>query len=454
MRKLFSIIFLLLPLILRGQSITIDFEWIETDSIPFFQNALYDNESNSLPQYIKNIRWEKTGEVPDIKIESFSTEPLTVNKIEPQLVRELPLQPEVSYELEIANKKQWLLLKVNPFIRENKTGTVERLKQIKLIISSSPSSPVLKSARTASFKTSSVLSSGSWYKIAIEQSGIHRLSYNQLLEIGLKNPSNVRIYGAGAKLLPEKFSNGHIDDLDPVPIFMNKGADNLFGPGDYILFYARGPVEWNYNASEKFFNHELHNYSWRGSYFLTDEKGASEPADPATISEEPETDLVTEYDELLYTEQETYNLLHSGREWYGTNYSVNLKSNHPYTIPDPVENDTVKIKVAGAARSNEISQIRITADGDLLGTLTIPLTNLSHYTDTYAYEKRDIFDYVPKSSVLTVGVEYLRPNTNSEAWLNYITLNARSHLTMNSDQVVFRDSRSAAVARALASKLR
>ena len=110
--------------------------------------------------------------------------------------------------------------------------------------------------------------------MAVAQSGMHKLTYEQLQEIGLSNPASVRVYGSGARLLPERFSEGYSDDLNSVPIHIYiRGGDGLFGPGDYILFYAQGPVEWSFDEESKTFVHNLHSYSWEGYYFITDSQG-------------------------------------------------------------------------------------------------------------------------------------------------------------------------------------
>ena len=44
--------------------------------------------------------------------------------------------------------------------------------------------------------------------------------------------------------------------------------------------------------------------------------------------------------------------------------------------------------------------------------------------------------------MITVQVEYLQPNSNSEAWLNHITINGRAKLEMKGAHLAFRDSRS------------
>ena len=71
-------------------------------------------------------------------------------------------------------------------------------------------------AITHTYTESSVLSSGSWVKIRINESGVYRMTYEELQAAGLSNPANVRIYGYGGAMLTQNFNKAKIDDLPAV----------------------------------------------------------------------------------------------------------------------------------------------------------------------------------------------------------------------------------------------
>ena len=76
-----------------------------------------------------------------------------------------------------------------------------------------------------SYTKQSVLSSGSWVKIQVKESGIYKMTYEDLQAAGLSNPANVRLYGYGGAMLSQNFQKKHIDDLPAVSFYMNKGLD-------------------------------------------------------------------------------------------------------------------------------------------------------------------------------------------------------------------------------------
>jgi len=333
-------------------------------------------------------------------------------------------------------------VKVLPFIRQA-DGKVQQVDRFEIVLEQEAALAPLKSAKAGNWIDHSLLASGSWYKISVEESGIHKLSYEQLQDLGLANPATVRIYGSGASLLPEQYSQGYIDDLEVLPIYIHKGEDDIFGPGDHILFYAKGPVHWNFDEESGMYLHHLHTYSWKGYYFLTDGQGEADDPDDAVLSTGAPTHIVTSYDFLDFHEDESYNLIHSGREWYGDVFSVNLTEEYPFYIPGRVDGEQVNIRIAAAARSGVNSTFSISANNEQLGAISVSGTNLSHYTSTYAYESSEKFSYQPDMNELDITVTYNRPDGNSQGWLNAISINGRSELALSGSQLDFRDSRSA-----------
>ena len=354
----------------------------------------------------------------------------------------LKQSPLLEYSLAREAGKFFVMVKVLPFIRQA-DGKVRQVDDFDIILKQEAALAPLKSAKAGNWIDHSLLASGNWFKISVEESGIHKLSYEQLQDMGVANPATVRIYGSGASLLPEQYSLGYIDDLEALPLYYHKGADDLFGPGDHILFYARGPVHWNFDEESGMYLHHLHDYSWKGHYFLTDSQGEADDPEDAVLSTGAPTHTVNSYDFLDFHEDESYNLIQSGREWYGDLLSVNLSEDYAFYLEDRIEDEPVSIHVVAAARSGLSSTFSISANNENLGTIAVSGTNLSHYTSIYAYESSGLYSYQPEFDELDVTVTYNRPDGNSQGWLNSITINGRSELSLSGSQLDFRDSRSA-----------
>ncbi len=444
MKKLIIIVLSVIPFFVSGQKKVIEIGWTE-DSLLSFNGAAYQEQTGNLPLYSVVLPWNGDGTVPLVETTVNSASRLKADFNNQVLPEYLSSVPKTTYRLVFENRRPFLQVSVIPFYTDPATGATMQLQSFTLHISEEQPIAALKSQKKGVFSSSSELATGNWYKVSVTQPGIHKLTYEKLQELGIANPAMVKIFGAGAVQLPEDYSQGYYDDLSEIPVYINKGGDQLFGPGDYILFHARGPVDWNYNQGNNLFSQQLHTYSNRGYYFITDSRGIAQPPPAAQLSGDPAGTVVTTYDLHTHLEQEKFNLLRSGREWYGDNYKINLSGAYPFTLNSLVTSEPVQIRVTAAVRSNESSSIRVTANSSVLGTIAFNPVNLSSSTSTFAIENSSIFSYNAAQEVVTVQVEYLQPNSNSEAWLNHITINGRARLEMKGDQLAFRDKNSAGV---------
>jgi len=442
MKQLFITVFLTLSLVLQAQVETIEIQWDDSRDLPSFPHALYEDGDNTLPYFTRKLPWDADGMLPVVHLVVNETEPLAPGVSDRVPVSHVKQSPLLEYALVREAKVPYLTIRVLPFVKTG-TGKLERVSSFQIRVEREAPMAALKSTMKGEWATSSVLASGSWFMVSVEKSGIHRLTYEQLQAIGLHNPVNTRIYGTGARQLPENFSAGYTDDLRPVPVHMHKGGDGVFGPGDYLLFYAQGPVSWQYRAEEHMFVHQLHDYTLKGYYFLTDDHGTAVTPEEQPLSSGTATHTITSYDYRVHFEEEIFNLINSGREWYGDYFDVNLENNYPFSIPARESGADARVRVTVAARSNQVTSFTVKANGTTLGSLELTTTDLSNYTATYAHERTGIFSFQPGQDNLTVTLRYNRPNTNSEGWLNSITLNARSRLSMSGDELPFRDSGSA-----------
>ncbi|MEN8229850.1 MAG: type IX secretion system sortase PorU [Bacteroidota bacterium] len=443
MKKLVILILLHLSVLLHSQVESVVIQWNTDHGKPFFSHALYADGENTLPYFVRKLPWTANGMLPDVQIEvteSASFDNNFLSGIDTGHVKEAPLL-EVALVREA--KQPFVMVKVLPFLKTS-SGKVVRVEAFNILMEEQMALAALKSEIEGDWADQSVLASGDWFKVSVEKSGMHKLTYEQLVEIGLQNPASVRIYGSGARPLPESFSLGHVDDSRSLPIYMHKGGDGIFGPGDHILFYAEGPVNWKYDQEEFMFIHQLHRFSIKGYYFLTDDMGTVHLPDNVETNPGVPTHTVSQYDYLDYFEEETYNLIQSGKEWYGDNFKVTLEGNYPFKIEGRVSGEPVNIRVVAAARSNVSSSFKVYSNSDYLGSIQNNGTDLSTYTATYAYETGEVFSYQPQQDNVTVTLVYDAPDSNSEGWLNSISINGRSRLSLTGSELAFRESRSVA----------
>lgn len=270
------------------------------------------------------------------------------------------------------------------------------------------------------YNTNSVLSQGDWYKIKVEKgTGIYKLTYDDLKKIGLNNPADVKIYGYGGWMLDEDFDKPYADDLPEVSIWMSNDRAN-FGKNDYILFYARGDIKWEYDALRTEFVQTQNPYSFDSYYFVTE---SSEY--PKLIETQPSLEqgsaVVNTFQDYVLHEQEEVNVGETGREFYGENLLVTNKKQITFSTQGATS-DPAKIRyeyISKAVLSSCL--LKLSLNGNFLSEKASGTTNESY---TYALTTYDVVETRDLKDETKINYEFtIQDNRVSNAYLNYIRIN-------------------------------
>ena len=96
----------------------------------------------------------------------------------------------------------------------------------------------------------SVLSTGNWYKIAITQTGIHKIDAAFFKKMGIDaantSPGQIRIFGKGGGMLPQVNTVEYANALIENAVWVQGGEDGKFDQNDAIYFFAEGPHAVSY----------------------------------------------------------------------------------------------------------------------------------------------------------------------------------------------------------------
>jgi hypothetical protein len=296
------------------------------------------------------------------------------------------------------------------------------------------------------FAQNSVLSTGNWYKIAVDVTGIYKITYNDLVSYGLDpgqiNPKHLRLYGNGNGMLPELANVFHYDDLQENAIFVFGENDEVFDPGDYILFYGEGPTEWDLNESSGLFEHRVNLYSDFTYYFINADIGPGKRIEEQNSTIIPPTYISTSFNDYYYHELELENLIHSGKNWYGERFEDLVEYDFQIEFPNLLVSNVICIEVATLARSTIVSNMFVSLDNQDLLALQIPATNNTNPNADYAKSRKDTSYFYASNPIMNLKFQYDQPTDSSIAWLDYFALNAKCHLVFNSGQMSFRDTES------------
>ncbi len=123
---------------------------------------------------------------------------------------------------------------------------------------------------TGYYAKSSILSSGHWVKVRVDQEGIYRLSYDQLRQWGFADPSKVSVYGyGGAMLHHHSYTTNDADDLTRAYTYHHQSTGQMY-------FYGEGP-DRKVSRTKKRIERQRNYYHDYGYYFLSDCEALPQP---------------------------------------------------------------------------------------------------------------------------------------------------------------------------------
>ncbi len=322
-------------------------------------------------------------------------------------------------------------------------AVLRQLLYLFLFFSGSCSAVFGQSAVTGTFSAESVLENGTWIKIAVQTTGIYKISYEDLSKYGINpsglDPRNFRIFGNGGGMLPESNASPRTDDLRENPIFVAGESDGSFDPGDYFLFYGESPDDWIYNQTDNLFRHRKNIYTDFNYYFFTFNTGPGKRISDEQSTSLPATDHINTFNDFFLYEKDDLNLIKSGREWYdkdlfdlttSRSYSFSIPNKHP-SIPATIVVDVAARSTAGA------TSFRVSVNDQQLTTLSVPSVS-GDYLDNYARKKTGTATFSGNGPLFTVKLDYIKTSSGQTGWLNYIAINAVRLLSMSGNQMSFR----------------
>ncbi|WP_347159639.1 type IX secretion system sortase PorU [Pontibacter chitinilyticus] len=357
-------------------------------------------------------------------------------------------EPLISIANATENKLPAALVTILPLRRNPQTQQLEKLVHFSYAYaaSSPPARTQAANALHSSPAATSVLSSGDWYKLAVTGSGIYKIDGSTLQALGINTQNldskTIQLYGNGGGMLPQPNSTPRPDDLQENTILVSGEADGRFDAGDYVLFYAQGPHTWTYDAAQQQFTHHFNIYSDTAYYFLrigyAAGKRISSRGQASGAAQQ-----ISSYDEHLFHELEQKNMVYSGREWYGEEFSSFTPTREiSFPVANLVPGTEVTLTAFLMANSPADCSFTLKLNNQLLGSQSIPNRGTYNYhpegvnsVQTYTVgqpalgnptELKAILQFDPGGSSTSLG------------YLNYLELTYKRQLQLYGEQTTFR----------------
>ncbi|MBQ3655417.1 MAG: type IX secretion system sortase PorU [Bacteroidales bacterium] len=264
------------------------------------------------------------------------------------------------------------------------------------------------------------MQSGKWVKTEIPVSGIYKISYQKLRELGFHNPENVRIFCGNAGMLP--FMNA--EKRQSFTETLIHKAENA------IYFYANGTDTWSFDTNEQMYLIKNHLFSDVNYYFISDVNTGIDNA--VKTSNVPTNQTISEGDFYYCHEEDLVNLQMSGRDWFGENFFYNTSQNFTFNCQNPPS--TGKIKFSAIARSSVSNNFTATVANSSKTGNCDGVTN----SGLYASRTTENFEFLPQNSEKQeVNITFNKNSASAEGYLDYIILNTTEPLNYNGQQMIF-----------------
>jgi hypothetical protein len=349
---------------------------------------------------------------------------------------QLPSQSDIVVEFSKSQGDNFVVTNFKPIIYVN--GEVRLLKSFTIHVTSSPN--YTATTRTTSFAASSVLATGTWYKVGVSATGLHKIDAAFLTSLGVTisglNPAHINIYGNHFPKLPTENITYRPDDLLKNSIYIEGEGDGSFDASDYILFYATGPDEVKAGASD--FIASKNKIDSLSYYFIhIDASDSPKRIGSTSNSVSSVTHSVNTCNDFYLHELNEVNLLKSGDGWLGEHFDIELSKSFNADLGSVVSGTDITMKTAiGSNVVSGTGSLQIMVNGVQRDLIACPPLFGSYVEAKWTTSTTTFQSNTP---MLNFVLNFSRSSAASEAWLDYILLNYQRNLSVGSKQFLIRN---------------
>lgn len=443
---------------------TIEIQWgadVRTLQLPLqaeqkymdFAGAAFEDSAPTLPIWGRQIPIASPQAELSASLSQTRYEPMNAEFAPPSgsVGEEINLRAIVS----IQRGRTFANLRMIPIRRNPATGQYERLVSARLSLQIRPQTRP-QAPQMRNFANSSVLATGTIYKIALSESGMYKLDFAFLQNLGINmqglDPRQIQLFGNGGAMLPETVGDARrIDDLAECAIQVVGESDGRFDAGDAVIFYGQGVEHWEYDAGIGSYVQKRNIYASETYYFLkiggTQQGKRVSTASPPIVAP---SYTCTAYDALQAQDLDEVNLMNeeqpalppSGREWYGNAFKTRRNQSFSFSFSNRITSEPVRLRTRLLARSTTGSNFVLSQGGATF------LTGFVGATSTYVYSLyADQFvgngSFTSSTaSPVAINIAMNNPSSSAEGWLDYLWVHARCQLRFTGGQMMWRDRES------------
>lgn len=291
----------------------------------------------------------------------------------------------------------------------------------------------------------SVLTNGDFYKIRITQDGIFKIDASFIRAMG-SDPSSIsmsdfRVYGNGGTMLPEPIGEERTEDLQENALkAVDNNNNNKMDEDDYFLWFASGPNRLFYQVSSASYAAEGHDFDVASYYYLNWDMG---PGKRITTKSSGQSlvanNTITEYDHLIYHEENAENHIKSGRKWWGDKMQINTTKTFDYSVDGVVPGKKLILNTETMARSltGFNSSMRIVLNDSNAATIGYNTVKGDYDAIFGSNAISTVRSRITSSNSISLIYNYQKTLNEAAAWIDYFVITVPRRLgTFEAQQII------------------
>ena len=191
----------------------------------------------------------------------------------------------------------------------------------------------------------SALPSGTVFRIPVSEDGLYKLTASTVQEAGISldnlSINAIQMFNNSGHVLNINVTAEQYNPLHTmeIPIFISDQNNNgMFEGSDYILFYGKAVDSWFYDYNQRAFKFQKHPYATSNYYLISFSGGNGKRMPIEPLENIPEVTPADFHNKYYHFEEDKYNLLSSGPDWYGYRFfgksgtyskTINISSYNP-----------------------------------------------------------------------------------------------------------------------------
>ena len=192
-------------------------------------------------------------------------------------------------------------------------------------------------------------STGKWFRIPIKEEGIYQITGAFLkskgIDIGSIQLANIHMYNYGGLPLPYNVNVPRPDDLNEIAIEVVDAQNNgQMDEDDKIIFFGRGLGNWQFNPNSLSWEYQEFPYDDTNYYLLSIDNRPGKRVLKQNSPQLPNPEIPTSFTDYFRFEEDRYNILSSGLDWYWLKLSgLNDKKTAELGLPKNLADGQTKL---------------------------------------------------------------------------------------------------------------